>query len=338
MEGSDFNKNKYVFTSVPAITLLGKSSNFDYSKEMSEFLSELSSYDVIFKDLFTNRLSEEKRNIVLNIAYYLLENENLNEKLVRRKKVPVKELSIATRIGKNNIADWNEYIIAYYIILSNPNYKCIQDHLKIKLKSKDNVVSMVNKKYPVKKGIAIKISGRSAYIITASGEFLKIKPNNKVNPGNVCEGKQSVWVGKLKIPIALTLVILIFIGCATVIQYRSTESIILIETTSKIKIHVNKFHRVIYTYSATQKGDDLINSIGSENDNVDDYIAKVFQYAVDNNMIDTSKKTLITITGKSIEYGSLPETNKVISENKIPIIINNSGSQQKMPEYNSSEN
>ena len=62
-------------------------------------------------------------------------------------------------------------------------------------------------------------------------------------------------------------------------------------------------------------------------------MAKIFQYALDNDMIDKSKKTLITIKGKSLEYGALTETNKVISENNIPIVINNSGSQQKLPEY-----
>lgn len=338
MEGLKFNKNKYVFASVPTMTLLGKDSKGNYTKEMSEFLAELSSYDVIFKDLFNQKLEEEKRNIILNIAYYLLENGELNEKLVRRRKVPIKDLSIATRIGRNNIEEWKEYIIAYYIILSNPEYKCIQDHLRIKLKSKDNVISIVNKKYPIKKGIAIKVTGKNAYIITAAGEFLKIKTNNKAYPGNICEGKQHTIIGKLKIPIVLTIVILLFIACATVVEFRRTDSIILIETTSTIKIHVNKFNKVIYVYSPTEKGKNLIKSVNAENDNLDDCMAKIFQYAVDNDMINKSKKTLITVTGKSVEYGSLPETNKVISENKIPIVINNSGSQQKMPEYNSDNN
>ena len=67
--------------------------------------------------------------------------------------------------------------------------------------------------------------------------------------------------------------------------------------------------------------------------NIDDAIEAIFEYAFQNGMIDTSKKTLITVSGKSLEYGSLPKTNKFISENKIPIVINNSGNQQKMPEY-----
>lgn len=337
MDSISFNKNKYVFASVPAMLLISKNSNMNNTKEMSDFLAELSSYSVIFKDLFNHPLSEDKRNIVLNISYYLLEDEKLNEKLIRKKKVPVKELSIATRIGRNNIMEWNDYIIAYYIILSNPNYKCIQDHLKIKLKTDDNVISMVNKRYPVQKGVAIKVSGKYAYIITSSGEFIKVKTNGGVEPGNVCEGKQSDILRKLKIPIALTFIFLIFIGCATVVEYRRTETIILIETTSKIKLHVNKFNKIIYAYSPTERGEKLIKSVNIENDDVDDSVARIFQYAVDNEMIDKSKETLITITGKSIEYGSLSETNKVISNNKIPIVINNSGSQQKLPEYKPDE-
>ena len=333
MDSIRFNKNKYVFTSVPAMLLIGKNSNMNNTKAMADFLAELSSYEVIFKDLFTHPLSEDKRNIVLNIAYYLLENGQLNEKLVRRKKLPVRELSVVTRIGQNNLTEWSDYIIAYYIILSNPDYKCIQDHLKIKLKTEDNVINIVNKKYPVQKGVAIKVSGRYAYIITASGEFIKVKSTDSVNPGDVCEGKPCNGISKFNVPIAITLVFLIFIGCATIVEYRRTESIILIETSSKIKLHVNKFNKIIYTYSPTERGEKLIESVNIENNDVDDSVAKIFQYAVDNDMIDKSKKTLITITGKSIEYGALSETNKVVSKNKIPIVINNSGSQQKMPEY-----
>ena len=149
----------------------------------------------------------------------------------------------------------------------------------------------------------------------------------------MCEGKPCNGISKFKVPIAITLVFLIFIGCATIVEYRRTESIILIETSSKIKLHVNKFNKIIYTYSPTERGEKLIESVNIENNDVDDSVAKIFQYAVDNDMIDKSKKTLITITGKSIEYGALSETNKVVSKNKIPIVINNSGSQQKMPEY-----
>ena len=98
-------------------------------------------------------------------------------------------------------------------------------------------------------------------------------------------------------------------------------------------MHVNKYGKVIYIYSPTEKGKALISNIDAENKNVDDAIEQVFEYAFDNNMIDKNKKILITVSGDSLEYGSLPKTNKFISENKIPIVINNSGNQQKMPEY-----
>ena len=123
------------------------------------------------------------------------------------------------------------------------------------------------------------------------------------------------------------------IGCATIIDYRKTKSIVIVETSSNIKMHINKYNKVIYAYSPTEKGKILISSISLDNETIDDAIEAIFEYAFQNGMIDTSKKTLITVSGKSLEYGSLPKTNKFISENKIPIVINNSGNQQKMPEY-----
>ena len=334
MENLRFNKNKYIFISMPSIALVSNSSDENKSKQISLFLEELSSYNIILKDLVNYPLNEEKRNISLNISYYLMENEKITEKLDRKKELPVKELCREIRMSREKIEDMKEHIVAYYLILRNPNYKCIQDTLKIKLKENDKVKNMeLPKKNTIYKGLVIKSFKKSAIIITSMGKFVKIKTNIRPRVGQLCDGKQCTRLGEYKIHIAIALVILIMVGFATVIDYRNTKSIIIVETTSNIKMHINKYGKVIYAYSPTEKGKLLISSINIENDNVDDAIEQIFQYASENGMIDKSKKTLITISGDSLEYGSLPKTNKYISENKIPIVINNSGNQQKMPEY-----
>ena len=165
------------------------------------------------------------------------------------------------------------------------------------------------------------------------GEFIKIKTDVRVKIGESCDGKECTRLRKYKIHIAIALIVLMMIGCATIIDYKRTRSIVIVETTSNIKMHINKYNKVIYAYSPTEKGKLLISSINIENQKIDDAIEQIFEYAYQNEMLDTSKKTLITVSGKSLEYGSLPKTNKFISENRIPIVINNSGNQQKMPDY-----
>ena len=41
--------------------------------------------------------------------------------------------------------------------------------------------------------------------------------------------------------------------------------------------------------------------------------------------------------GKALEYGLLTKSNKFISENYIPIVINNAGNQQRLPQYSTQD-
>ena len=247
MDSLSFNKNKYVFTSLPNISLVSNSADDNRSKQINLFLEELSSYNIILKDLINYPLNEEKRNISLNISYYIMENEKISEKLDRKKELPIKDLCKSVHMSRDKIENMKDYIVAYYLILRNPNYKVIQDTLKIKLREKnDNVRSITSlEKHTIYRGTVIKAFKKSAYIITAMGEFVKINTPIRVRVGQSCDGKECTRIGKYKIHIAIAVIILLMIGCATIIDYRRTESIIMVETSSNIKIHVNKYNKVI---------------------------------------------------------------------------------------------
>ncbi|EKQ52258.1 MULTISPECIES: anti-sigma factor domain-containing protein [unclassified Clostridium] len=333
MENLGFSKNKYVFAAIPSMVLMGSSTEENRNRQIALFLKELNAYNVLLKDLVNFPIRENDRNLALNVAYYLTHNEELLEIISRKKDLPISKISKLIKIKPDYLTKCKDYIIAYYIILSNPNYKGLQDLLKIILKEDNNVRSIQDKKQQLHKGLVIRASKKTAYIITSKGEFLKIKTSNKVDIGDICEGRKKSTLANFKIHISILLLILIFIGAGIVIEYRRTESIIIIETTSPIKMHVNKFNKVIYTYSPTEKGKELINNTNMLNRDIDDAVANTFEYALSNNMLDLSKKTLITVNGQAIKYGSLIKTNKVISENKIPIAINNAGNQQNLPKY-----
>lgn len=333
MDNLNFKRDKYVFFSAPSMVLVGNDIEKSKSRQISLFLNELSTYNVLLKDLVGFPIKENDRNISLNVAYYIINNEELLNRIIEKKDLPISKISKLTKLKPDYLEKNKDYIIAYYVILNNPNYKCIQDYLRIKLKEEDNVLSISNNKEKIHKGLVVKLFRKTAYIITSKGEFYKIKVNDAASVGEIAEGKEKRFFANYKIHISILFFILILIGSGIIVQYRTTESIIVIDTTSSIKMHINKYNKVIYAYSPTDKGKELLNSIDIGNKDIDEAISKTFEYAIKNDMIDLSKKTLITVNGKPFKYGALVKTNKVISEKNIPIIINNAGSQQKLPKY-----
>lgn len=344
MENPSFNRNKYVFASIPSMLLVGSSAEINRSKQISLFLSELNTYNILLKDLVNFPLKEIDRNLALNIAYYIYDNEELIKTIAQKKDLPFSRLSRLTKIKVEYLEKCRDYILVYYIILTNPNYKGIQDYLRVKLREKDNLRNIYNKKETIHKGIVIKSLKKSAYILTSMGEFIKIKTHNRVNVGEVAEGKEKRILKHYKIYISILLFLIILIGSGIVIQYRSTQSIIVIETSSNIVMHVNRFNKVIYAYSPTEKGDKLLESVNILNKDIDQAIIETFEYALDNQMLEInkespalSKKILITVNGEPLKYGILTKTSEYTHENNIPIVINNVGNQQKLPQHFSEE-
>ena len=333
MENLSFNKDKYVFASLPSMLLIGDSPEYNRNKQIALFLNELNMYSVLLKDLVNFSLKENDRNIALNIAYYINDNDDLLKTIIRKKDLPISKLSKLTKIKPEQIEKCRDYIIAYYIILTNPDYRLIQEYFRIKLREDNNVIGISNKKQDLYKGLVIRSLKKSAYIVTSKGEFIKIKTDSKASIGQLSEGEKKKTLRNYRIHISILLFILILIGSGIIIEYRRTQSIIVIETTSKIKIHINKFNKVIYAYSPTDKGQELITNTDILNKDIDEAMAETFKYALNNEMLDLGKKTLVTINGQAIKYGLLTKTNKIISENNIPIVINNAGNQQKLPQY-----
>lgn len=343
MENLTFKKDKYVFTSLPSMLLIGDSVENNRNKQIALFLDELNMYNVLLKDLVNFSLNENDRNRALNIAYYITDNDELLEIIIKKKDLPISRLSKLTKIKREYIEKCRDYIITYYIILTNSNYRLIEDYFRIKLRE-NNVMSISNKKHDSYKGLVVKALKKYTYIVTSKGEFIKIKTNSKANVGELCEGKQKKTIRSYKIHISILLLILILIGSGIIIEYRRTQSIIVIQMSSSIKININKFDKVIYAYSPTDKGKELVANVNMLNKDIDKAIAETFEYALNNQMLELnkevptlSKKTLITINGQALEYGLLTKTNKFISENKIPIVINNAGNQQKLPQYSAED-
>ncbi len=328
MDEIKFVRDKYEFTSASAVMLM-KNDGSDRIGLIELLLNDFSLYGVLVRDLVNYPLKEKERNLCLNIAYYVMENSEFHQVLLDKRILNIKKLARKTRMKLDYISKWKDYIIAYWVILSNPDYKFIQDYLRIRIN--DKLHETIYNKEKLYRGIVIKnVLHNRAYILTSRGEFKKVRLNESVAAGHICEGKKQHSKYLFKIPMCIFLILSLAIAVKTYSKYTTASSIIVIETTSVIKLHANTFDRVIYAYSPTDKGKKLIGSMEMQNKDIDDVVYNILDYGLKNEMVTKDRTIYITVTGQNLVYGQLIKTSKFASDNEIAIIINNGGVEQKL--------
>ena len=229
MENIKFKKDKYEFTSISPIILMDSSDMDNRSNQINLLIEDLNIYNVFLKDLVNFPLKERERNIALNIAYYIIENEELKDNLNLTRHLNIHKLSRATKIRSDYIKKWKDYIIAYFIIINNPEYKFIQDYFKIKLNQRNKETRHNIVKQKTYRGIIIKILlHNSACILTSTGEFKKIKLNGELTLGAIGEGKKKIGSAIYKIPVCILLLFLIIFGFNIYSKYTTASSIIVV--------------------------------------------------------------------------------------------------------------
>ena len=326
-----FNRNKYIFSSTPAIVDISSKTVNLREQQISWLVEELFLYKVLLRDLVSHCPSYRDRNLILNISQFILDEFEIFDTFQSKKELPMAMLSLKTRISKSFIETWQDYIIAYVLILNNPRYKNIQDYIRIEIVENSKAISVYKEKnIEEHKGIALKKIKGSTIILTSAGEFLKIK-NTQCRVGEEVRGEEKKGFRhyKLQISIATLLIILGVLG--GVFEYSKTVTIVMIKTTSEIKYELNRFNKVVYTYSPSEKGNNLLNYVDPLDDSIDYALKNTIEYAKGNEMIPQDG-IVVTISGKPLKYGIFKETGEYIVQENIRVLINNAGSQHKLYE------
>ncbi|WP_244834490.1 hypothetical protein [Clostridium sp. BJN0001] len=340
MSENKFIKNKYSFSSLPSVILVGKKADDIRKKQVILYIKELYFFNIFVKDLVNEDINVYKRNLAINVAYFIISDEDLVKEIYKKKEIPIFKIARMTNLKPMVISECKDYITAYFILINNPLYKVIQDYVRVVVNENDtqssNEVEIIKKeknKNLKTRGLVLKRNYFSTFMITSYGEFIKIKnEKNSFKIGTQAEGRKKKSFKHYKIVISIFLCVILFAGAYKIADYKKVQSIIVIETTSSIKLHVNRYGKVIYLYSASQKGKELISKVKYQKKNTDTVLSEIFDIAYESDMIDLSKRTLITVSGTPLEYGQLEKTNKFVKENKISIIINNGGNRQRLPD------
>lgn len=199
----------------------------------------------------------------------------------------------------------------------------------------DNVISIT--KGMENKGMVLSLTKRSMYLLTSVGEFKKVKRDKDSKVGREGFGTKKKSLKDFKIPIAIVILLIITGVSVFYHQYKKIDSTILIKTTSQVKLDVNPFGRVIYIYSSTDRGKEMLNEVGGLNEDFDEVLRNVLKYSKDNGMVPEGR-IFVSITGDPIKYGMLEKTGRYIIDNKIELVINNAGTEHKLNEIMQKEN
>ncbi|PRR82702.1 anti-sigma factor domain-containing protein [Clostridium vincentii] len=321
----DFNKDKYTFVSTVAIVDIGEKAVKLREKQIAIFLKELLLFKVLLKDLVGHSPSYKNKTVILNLAYYIIEDTEMLERIFKKKELPLRKLERETRASRAFLEIWQDYILAYIIILSNPNYKYIQDFLKIELKEEKTTIALYeNTKERILKGLALKVNEQSAIIMTVLGDFVRIKKTEQLMVGEVGQGKKKRGVTDYKLHIAIAIILIMLVSFGLYKDYNKVVTTVVISSTSQIKLELNRGNTIIYIHTVTDKGNAMISSVEPMDKNIDIGLKELIEYAKNDKMIP-GDGIVVTIIGEPLKYGILKETAQYIKDNDISIQINNDG-------------
>lgn len=300
-------------------------------EEIERLKEDLLEYKILVKDLIYDDPSYILRNKILNIAYFIIEDVELFDYLNTTKKFPINRLLKRTPIDKEFYQTWKEYILAYVVILANPNYKYLQEYLQVEeainiLGSEEIIQSNKEKEH---RGIIISKGVNSAIILTSKGEFIKVKSGKDNRIGEDFISNESFSFKRYKLQISIIASIVVIILIIGILGYRAIDKTVSIETTSSITIEVNKFDRIIDAYTKTEKGNNMLNELNVNNSNIDTAVKDILNYAINNEMIPETG-VIITVTGEPLKYKALEKTEEFIKEQGLQVKLNNSGDEHKV--------
>ncbi|MCR1950497.1 anti-sigma factor domain-containing protein [Clostridium sp. DSM 100503] len=328
---SGYQNDKYKFSIKSPVSVAMDDVIEKRAEEIENLKEELLTYKILIKDLAHEDPSYSIRNKILNIAYFIIEDVELFDYLSSTKKFPINRLLNRTPVEKEFFQTWKEYIIAYVVIFSNPNYKYLQEYIQVVESINILGVDEVSQVMQISehRGLILNKGLRSAIILTSKGEFIKVKSGKDNKIGEDIISTEGITLRKYKLQISILLSLLIVIITIGVFKYKAIDKTIVIETTSSITLEVNKFNRIIDSYSKTEKGASMLKELKVDNDDIDNSIKNILDYAFNNGMIPENG-VLITVTGEPLRYNALNKTEEFIKEQEIQVRLNNSGDEHKV--------
>lgn len=335
MEELKFDKHRYQFSSKRILRTVENSVDIEKKKEACKHLNrELKINFVDYKELYDCNISYGDKNIVLNIALAILDNDELLQDILTKRSLPILKIAKMTRITKKFIEKYDVYIMLYILIFSKKSLTPLKKYLCIK-DTEDSPPGTSIIKSPgldenVASGIVLKKFKTYAVILTPMGEVVRVKHLSS-SEGFEVSGKKKRSISYYYKYIISAIIIIGIICSIGIIDYNKVESTIVLTTTSDFKIEVNKYDKIVGFTSETEKGKATVHSTEYEYKSTDEFLKILMNKVIENGMVPGNQELYLIVTGERLKDTDFRLIESVIKDNNkknktnIKLIINNSG-------------
>lgn len=328
---SEFQKDKYRFSSMTPLTVVGDDVIEGRREQIETLINELISNSIVLKDLTYMEIPYNIRNELLNIAFHIISDVEIYEEFIEKKELPT--LKICRKIVKSKkfIEEYKEYIITYVTILSNPSYRLIQDYLSVVEDNKkltDSSIAMFSEEDNTR-GMVFTRNKKNAIVMTSMGEFKGIKIIEETTVGQETEGYKRKSLKNYKVQLAILAMLTIITLGLGIYKYNKVVTTVVVDLSTSIKLDVNFLDKAIRVYTDKGVNSKVISKDDILDRDLDTALYRIVKYYDENEML-SSKKVTVTISGKFVEYGVLKKTEEYSKEKSIEVRINNNGMEQKL--------
>ena len=362
---SIYQKDKYKFSSNPALLVMGKDIVEARANQAEEFCSQLNEYGIILKDLLEIDLSESVRNEILNIAIFISESAELYGEMEANKELPIRKIAKEVLRTRKIIDSWKEYIIAYTLIIGSYKYKNLNDYLRIveeadnnnegqkvihlkdiitgnedehdqeEKNEEDNESEIEEDNEKVEqsneiKGVILSKSRKTAIVLTSSGLFKSIIVDKESECGEEVQGKPKKSIRDHKKLITIISAVAVLAIVAIIYVYSHVVSTVVIEAGTSVRLEINMLNRVVNVESGTSEGDIIIKEANIKDRDIDSAILRIIEASINSGITTKENRVMITVTGEAIKYGVLEDTSNYVEKNGVEVKFNNAGYQKKL--------
>ncbi|AJA46255.1 hypothetical protein CPAST_c01550 [Clostridium pasteurianum DSM 525 = ATCC 6013] len=138
---------------------------------------------------------------------------------------------------------------------------------------------------------------------------------------------------KIKRPMAVLSILIIFTIIITYYIYSYTTSLVIVNAGISINLKVNRWNKVIDVSSTNSSGDAIISHNNIKHKNINDALLIILGKAEANNYVnpvddtnESKKKISILISGNSLDISNF---SNIVKEKKFDLTINENGREKK---------
>ncbi len=317
------DKDRYVFLEKPTMEVLHKKNNELRTLQIEAYLMELKEFRIPIGKLAENQYDTKRRNLMLNLALILLSEKKLWEKTLEDKKIPLKPFSRIVEEPIFELEDMQNQILAYALLFRDDLYPLIRKYLHYGAQAKDES--------PLKDadntGIPLKRRGKTTFILTSQGQFMKIRVQ-EASSGYVASGKNVRKKPNLIKPLILLLLLSLLLGSVYISLSKRISQTIIVKAVGEVKMNFNTWGDMVNVIGINTSGKVFVEGAEFVDKDVDTVLAEIIEQAYITETIKEQAEITILVSGEFLpeDFFKSGKTHDRILSYQLNAKINNNGS------------